>query len=482
MIKFEVYYDYEDPANLLYDSSSATNNGFMSGEVGVEVGKASEFTFSLSPDHPMKNSLKRYGPAIAVKESYISNGSVQDSIYLFLGRIISIDDDIYGNVTYTCEGALNFLNDFRFADVLTGESMYEVEGEDEYGRYHTNTLDLVKFLNRALDRYSQCMCNNENATSNNYSQYGNSGINSRAFHLGEIRGYHAGLVNPAVVNRFEDMTGGISAYEMLMDNAAKDCSGFFYLEHNKYPSSAASYLRNHYYTVVNFNCTSDYDYLGFPYDEDDEMGSLMDMHYKVMENYPTFLFGDNLLSYDRESSYDEAFSGVMPISSDGVTLSYNDSSRSTKGYNTSDYIWNADAISEYGRIVKKLEFDFTAKATIEGDEYEESEEYVPDSTLQSMRTNSEHWLASHVRLNIPKYIIRGLEPIEYSDADGVERQRCRYLIRPMHGVILDDPYRDVYFWGPCLSMKINLFEPDKNEYTIGLYLPEKFTTDRISNS
>lgn len=474
MIKFEVYYDYEDPANLLYDSSSATNNGFMSGEVGIEVGKASEFTFSLSPDHPMKNSLKRYGPAIAVKESYISNGSVQDSIYLFLGRIISIDDDIYGNATYTCEGALNFLNDFRFSDVLSGTSIY-------LNDIDTSTFDTEKFIKRALDRYSQSMCNNENATSANYSQYGDSSINSRAFQFGEINGIGpAGF--PCVVNRFKDTTGGVSAYEMLMDNAAKDCGGFFYLEHNKYPSSAASYLRNHYYTVVSFNCTSDYEFLGFPYDEDDPMGSLMDMHYKVMENYPTFTFGDNLLSYDRESSYDEVFSGVMPISSDGVTLSYNDSSRSTKGYNTSDYIWNADAISEYGRIVKKLEFDLTAKATIEGDEYEESEEYVPDSTLQSMRTNSEHWLASHVRLDISKYIIRGLEPIEYSDADGVERLRSKYLIRPMHGVILDDPYRDVYFWGPCLSMKINLFEPDKNEYTIGLYLPEKFTTDRISNS
>lgn len=75
----------------------------------MSMNKSGTFTFTIPPDSP-------YAENIAVMRSFLTVYTDKPkSTFLWAGRPISVETDLYGNRTYTVEGLLSILNDVYFA-------------------------------------------------------------------------------------------------------------------------------------------------------------------------------------------------------------------------------------------------------------------------------------------------------------------------------------------------------------------------------
>lgn len=94
---YRIYCDGE----LLYDPRDE-ELAILSGKVRVGLNKTGEFVFSLPPPHPMVGKIGKMISRIEVFEGEES---------LFEGRVTDSETDMYGCVTYTCEGTLAYMLD-----------------------------------------------------------------------------------------------------------------------------------------------------------------------------------------------------------------------------------------------------------------------------------------------------------------------------------------------------------------------------------
>ena len=94
---YRIYCDGE----LLYDPRDG-GLSILSGKIGMALNKTGEFVFSLPPPHPKVGKVKKMVSRIEVFD---------DTVSLFEGRVTDSETDMYGCVTYTCEGALAYLLD-----------------------------------------------------------------------------------------------------------------------------------------------------------------------------------------------------------------------------------------------------------------------------------------------------------------------------------------------------------------------------------
>ena len=80
----------------------------------MSMNKSGTFTFTIPPDSP-------YAENIAVMRSFLTVYTDKPkSTFLWAGRPISVETDLYGNRTYTVEGLLSILNDVYFAPYKFG--------------------------------------------------------------------------------------------------------------------------------------------------------------------------------------------------------------------------------------------------------------------------------------------------------------------------------------------------------------------------
>ncbi len=94
---YRIYCDGE----LLYDPRDE-ELAILSGKVSTALNKTGEFVFSLPPPHPKVGAIRKMTSIIEVFD---------DDDSLFEGRVTDSETDLYGCVTYTCEGSLAYLLD-----------------------------------------------------------------------------------------------------------------------------------------------------------------------------------------------------------------------------------------------------------------------------------------------------------------------------------------------------------------------------------
>ena len=105
--------------DVLADDTGEVKQCFMSAVLTEEINSAGKLVFTLSPKHN-----KRFIP------SPLGGGLIRvfrKGVEDWRGRVVQIDVDYYGSRTYTCEGALAFLNDIYFppnAQLFAGERVY----------------------------------------------------------------------------------------------------------------------------------------------------------------------------------------------------------------------------------------------------------------------------------------------------------------------------------------------------------------------
>ncbi len=73
-------------------------------ELKMEMNAAGSLTFTVPPNHRHYNTLRSRDIRIAV-------AVFRDGSFLWGGHPLTIDEDLYGNLTYTCEGVLGWLSD-----------------------------------------------------------------------------------------------------------------------------------------------------------------------------------------------------------------------------------------------------------------------------------------------------------------------------------------------------------------------------------
>lgn len=116
----------------------------------LEMGKAGSLTFTLPATNPYTSVLKNLKSTISVM--YLPALNPSGASELWRGRIISIERDLFNNRVYTCEGALNFLNDVvlppdiraNFIDTDQGE---EVEIEELEETWPSKTAYIEHIIN-----------------------------------------------------------------------------------------------------------------------------------------------------------------------------------------------------------------------------------------------------------------------------------------------------------------------------------------------
>lgn len=77
----------------------------------MEDCKSGTLTFSIMPTNVSYNTIIMFTSTIVVREITYKNKKQQSSNIIYKGRVVSYEEDITGKRTYTCEGALAFLND-----------------------------------------------------------------------------------------------------------------------------------------------------------------------------------------------------------------------------------------------------------------------------------------------------------------------------------------------------------------------------------
>lgn len=104
----------------------------------MEDNKSGSIEFSILPQHPAYDEIELITTTIKVTEYvYDDDGSLKNKNILWKGRVISIEDSMDGIRTFTCEGALAFLNDIIcypttnaiVSEVITSDDGYDDEEE-----------------------------------------------------------------------------------------------------------------------------------------------------------------------------------------------------------------------------------------------------------------------------------------------------------------------------------------------------------------
>lgn len=111
------------------------------------INSAGSFTVTIYPQHRLYNSVVCMQSEVKIW---------QDSNMIFYGRVVSIEEEMYGARTLTCEGALAFLNDeiideYSSSGLTPGEtfaSMLNWYNEQQTNKAHTFTIGTITVRKR----------------------------------------------------------------------------------------------------------------------------------------------------------------------------------------------------------------------------------------------------------------------------------------------------------------------------------------------
>lgn len=88
--------------NVIYDSTNKYDYPCTEPVLNLELGEAGNLEFTLLPGHPMHDAIEEM-------QTFVT--AYQDDDILFDGRVLQAEEDTFGQVRCTCEGALTFLLD-----------------------------------------------------------------------------------------------------------------------------------------------------------------------------------------------------------------------------------------------------------------------------------------------------------------------------------------------------------------------------------
>lgn len=189
-------------------------------------------------------------------------------------------------------------------------------------------------------------------------------------------------------------------------------------------------------------------------------------------NNNDFACKENIISIESEQSQKYPISVILPYASyKDVNDSKNQHTiylKKAQVYNSA-IIENADAVAVYGRVAKGLDFGDLGELTAVNAE-------------NNLHTFAQAWAMTHLRPYCEKYTITGVD--KYF-VNGLSTNRTKPidicdLVHVHFAEYVDDPTKRDYF-DYVLSLSIDFFDHEQDQYTVGPYIPDNILDYNASN-
>ena len=459
MVMYEMHLFVNENNNhfLVYKSNEPDNYPIYNLKYQVEVNKTGSCSFVISVAHPQYSKVQEMNTFITIVVKYIKDGVVKHTYCPFIGRVLEIKEDQEGNKEVTCEGVLSTLNDTfaRTRNIIgayypPNKVVYEWDAMVEIFRTHNADHDYVyradysgldSSRTQVLDELGPFLRANVHSNMENISH-----------------SFTGGTVISDGSNdddSYKNDTSMKSLYDMLFSDVLKKAGGFILPIYDPYNGGSSVGKARVFWTYYNPNRTSGYyaNYVGLVnYPNENEW----DIPFDRTGYIPHFTKGYNVLNLSKESSLKTKFNKIIPVGKDNVTLIGNSEAIAS----TSLYAINVSNDSPYeDQIPIVINFSDIDNET-------------------DLRSAAEAWANVHNRdASIPqKYTITGPEPCGVGCGE--------MLIMLMRDVVIredDSEYLINCPMLPCLSMDIDVQNPQNNTYVIGPFIDDTYAETTISS-
>lgn len=338
----------------------------------MEDCKSGSLTFSIMPTNNAYNSITLMSSIIKVVEhTYKGSSSSGSSQTIFKGRAISCEEDLTGKRTYTCEGALAFLNDIIQLGNGYNTSTISSDGSGGFEQSSTQAGLVKKYfeylLNHTADKANGSVSKYTDdppfAALNAGSGYNPKVDSDRKIQVGKVTKV-PGIV--AYVKADPDHGNVPAHYEL-----------------NSSPQVAESVLDRIFRTCVD----PDGGHLNISYSGDTACLDYVDGYNEVQNGRVEY--GENILSLTKKTSVDDPATWILPRGQSYTksNVGVNDNSNGVKVHRTIDqtlytsvstgadsdetgiFVRNAPLTYKYGRYEKIVDFPDLKDV---GDDYKEA--------------------------------------------------------------------------------------------------------------
>lgn len=448
MIAYRVYVDYAPRWSvrvMLLDTISGFNEGMISGTLSLEINEPGSFEFSLISSHPHISDILLYKSTISIEMMYVDNSNgdpynIVDRYYPFVGRVVSTDTDIYGNVSYTCEGALAFLND-----------SYMSNFDSEYYSIET-------FLTACIEDHNAMV-----------SIPGSDALQGRPFSY--CPSFDA---SSTTMYRAKDLSDGndknyaqyVKTKDAIMSNVIDIYGGFIYCVSSPIYYYADSSLISYWNTKIKYysdrNPVFSYDAVdsdGMPII--DEYISPIDDNYD--ERLPLFSIETNIKDLSSSPIKTGLWTGIMPLGKDGLKIVHFETDRADR----SDVLYIDNLEEKYGRIVKAVEFsNIDSKDTL----LDYGREYI---TIYGPQNSADLFSKNNYRVN-------AIEPCLTSSFNKLVRLGYPVILEKEAKQIDEPNIKHFYEFTTAFSIKHNLFDANDSEYGLGMIIPKNIINEDMT--
>lgn len=464
MLDYEIWLGVSGSTmSLAYKSSDPENYPIYNPKYKIEVNSVGELTFTMGANHPLANNsyFRELATTVCVVETFYKNNDISNKqVYCpFAGRVLTIEEDENDNKQVTCEGFLGLLNDYYERKLFltvptqywssTSDTIYAGNAVEElfYETHWHFTCIGIECAGWGDYKYFD----NGNSFTSDYAS-SNTVNNPEKL----TNGFESGSVLYTNVQAaYPDDKECCTAYEALFNEILKKCGGIVLPSYVPIYNSSGAVSE-----LCVLVCYNDYDFSQtggaygfiFPYPREVETG----YDYSRFDWLPRFDKGYNILRLNKESSFKTKYSGIVPIGKDANGDFYLEYPTNNDG----KFLFNSALVSKYcAHIAIPVRFE-TASS---------------QSQLMSM---GQYWLDRHSRdVDVPdKYTITGPEPCELGYGDVPIMLMRDVLIREDTSELLENsPFY------PCLSMEIDIQNPQNNTYVIGPYIDDMYSETTISS-
>lgn len=451
MVIYEMYFYRRDKQSasssgyLAYKSNEPENYPIFNLKYSIEVNKAGSCSFTVGVTHPHYDKVEEMNTFVSIVVKYIKNGVEKHKYCPFVGRVLEISEDNYGNKEVTCEGALSTLNDsFERVNSVIGaiydSAIYAREAIDnimyEHSEFHRiGYADYAGIWNSSYstqegDRIFNIIDNSSNNP---------EGIKHPPDY-GPLISYTS-----TESDELRDDNSIKSLYDMLFSTVLKKAGGFILTVNEQISLNRVTC----YWTYYQSGRYNDYysNYRGIiNYPNESESSIPFDRTAYI----PHFTKGYNIVNVSKESSLKTKFNMIIPVGKDNLRISEGHPS-----YQVID-VGNDSPYEDFIPIVINF----------------------PDiDNAETLRSYAQTWADKHSRdSSIPKkFTITGPEPCGVGCGE--------YLIMLMRDVIIrEDPSEELInsLMLPCLSMEIDVQNPQNNVYVIGPFIDDTYIETTIS--
>ncbi len=300
----------DDNGNLifhdLYTPDPMDDFSVIEPELSLEINTPGTLTFSILPTHPYYSAIKNLRHMVTIE---VMRGIGDASRFYWAGHPISIEQDLYGTLKYTCEGIMGYLSDVYarpFSRTLTASGWLSFFLGERYDAQLKNSADICTIIGDDEDQAAQAksICKHRSFLGYHISKKLQNVISAQIGDDEETStSYVDETIEEAELKRYSNKC--LPVLELLKTRISTPLGGFFSVD-TRYPADA-----------------EDGENYGLYYGDEDnrqQYDGRWVMIYKPIDTEPIdqlFEVGVNVISVRQEENYTDLYTGIVPVDGSG---------------------------------------------------------------------------------------------------------------------------------------------------------------------